>query len=1598
MPSNFLATLQKIKKQDVEVLLKKAYRGIWETAIKKYSDSAHFVYELLQNADDAKATWVEFNLEAGGLWFKHNGTVRFSISDPETEDQDADKGKLGHINAITSIGNSTKIDEQKIGKFGIGFKAVFAYSLTPHVYDDSINFKLENYIVPAEIPAIGAKRKSGETLFYFPFNHKDKPTGEAYLDIEEKLCSLFQPILFLSHLEKIKWQSIVKKGEYSRKVLRAEPFNQTLASLMEVTSILNETSRKEQIWLFSRKAIHPRANTSHQVSIGYFLTDKKMMNTGRLYDAFCFFPTKEETKLGFIIQAPFLLTDNREGIKAGDQWNVELISQLAQLAADSLPVLKTIGTREKTFLLNDNILDLIPYREADFAEVGNKAKISFKPFYTAILQKFAEDELLPGRNGRYLKSSKAYWVTDPELADLFSDQQISELMIVYNAGLVFVSKGQKQLNQANKPLEAYISSLVVDVLDAKKLLRRITAKFIESQTDEWILKLYTYLGSRRFLWDDKDRLALRRPILLNQDRKAVTPYNEAHETPNIFLATDNPTSYNTIYKPFMANKEAVDFFHSLGIGQPDLRTEILRNIIPQYYANFDYNDKRKLLLHLESFLTYYGTCSVSMLGEFVKKLKEVPFLASLNPTEPGMRYFCEPELVYFGTDKLVSYFGASKNAHLLDEQFYADFFKGKRKELFEFFLRELGVCTIPKVQQVERAPTLETQIRFSIGNLDVSQKFFKKQTVTDKVMDGLDDAIANITPERSVIIWDFLLLHLQGKNTIGAETLFSGTFHFLAKRQVLQKVERFDSTLTQALKTKKWLYNKDGKLVAVKDIRPETMGSAYDVKEPQAEALLEYLGIKNPDADLDLTNEQKIALALGRKLLEEGITQDEINEVISILAAKKRAAAPVVAEKSAEKTTPADDDLDQMMSKLKKDIRKKRTEDPVATDEAVLMPEAEPDQDDYSKPSVDLLRKIEKLKEQTEAQIEDLTRIEKLNEVANLSEKYSFAWFKALLELEYLNSADTNTQNKAITIQFTKIEKEAGSDRILVLKHPNRYIPQGIEDIGDLQIRLYEGDRYTSVTVEVVSVKEYTLRAKLKKSADDAISDVSKISRAVVDVKNPVFILDELRKAFNQLGLPDEFNLQKNLTENIRFVFGPPGTGKTTHLATEEIIPLMKRKKESKVLVLAPTNKAADVLTRRIIEKMGGDETYYHWLLRFGTTGDAELEASSLVVDKTFDITSKSRNTVVTTVARFAYDYFQPAGAEERYHLKFLHWDYIIIDEASMVNLASIAYILYQKPQASFIIAGDPFQIQPITQIEQWKDLNIYSMVQLDRFVGPVTVPHAYKIKNLHKQYRAIPSIGNVFSHFTYNGILEHHRKAEEQKPLQIRGLAFSDINIIKFPVSKHESIYKPNTLNKSNYQVYSSIFTVEFVQQLAHQITQTHKDRFRIGVICPYRAQATLIEKLLAQQEAGSDKVELMVGTIHGFQGDECDIIISLFNPPFNISKSPAMFLNKQNILNVSISRARDYLFILMPDDDTPDVTNLYKIKQIENIVQSYAADRMAVYTSDLIEEKMFGSKTYVYDNAFATSHQSVNVYTRPEKKYEVRCEDVAVDVQIRQ
>ena len=209
--------LTKDRAESANTLEKPSMKGVQRSVVDKYSDQAHFVYELLQNANDVKATAVKFRLEENGLYFIHNGSVRFTISNPQNEEADTQNGTLGHINAITSIANSNKT-EASIGKFGVGFKAVFQYTQTPNIYDPNIRFKIERFIVPQLLDNDLEWRKPSETVFFFPFDHKQKQPNECYEEILKKLTVLEFPVLFLSSVKSVLFEAKELSGEYNKTI------------------------------------------------------------------------------------------------------------------------------------------------------------------------------------------------------------------------------------------------------------------------------------------------------------------------------------------------------------------------------------------------------------------------------------------------------------------------------------------------------------------------------------------------------------------------------------------------------------------------------------------------------------------------------------------------------------------------------------------------------------------------------------------------------------------------------------------------------------------------------------------------------------------------------------------------------------------------------------------------------------------------------------------------------------------------------------------------------------------------------------------------------------------------------------------------------------------------------------------------------------------------------------------------------------------------------------------------------------------------------------------------------------------------------------
>lgn len=1612
----FLA-LSKDRSEIADVLERRAVRGYKDSVVEKYSDQAHFIYELLQNADDACATKARFILEENRLIFAHNGSRHFSVSNPANEDVDSENKTLGDINAITSIANSNKTGAS-IGKFGVGFKAVFQYTKTPHIYDPSFKFKIERFIVPIMLKDDFPGRKLDETLFVFPFDHQERDAEEAYNDISDKLKNLSFPLLFLTNLKGIEFEFESVLGLYDKSIKETISYGDTTAERIVLTQNSGDDLYDENLWLFSRLD-----ECERRYSVGFFMDEEGHLRPVN-EPAFCFFPTKEVTNLNFILHAPFLLTDSREGIRAGVAHNDKMIRRLADLSADAMEYLRDIGIKDSKRLIDDNIVEIIPVDKDIFSDPSDKRKVSFLPFYESIKGEFKATALIPTTDD-YVMPENAYWAAVPQLAQLFSNSQLGDITENEDAQWAFVTLGRDEVQRNNKALFGYIEDLmktnlnedaiitgrsrdyyynrVLGVRQALENVRGITASFIEKQEVTWLHDFYKWLSETKH----RTEIISDKPVFLDQNRKAAAAFDDEEQL-ILFLPVKNVDGYRVVNEELLKNKETLEFVKAIGIKHPSLKDQIYNIILPQYTDGADIDTDP----HFMIFFNYYCKCSNEEIEEFVDLIKLYDFLTFY---EDGVAYRGKASDMYMPTDELIRYFESKPSTRFIDLSGYKSMVGMGREKYLISFLTELGVKASPSEYT------------------ESGDGYYSKSS--EKFIDGLREIIQTVEetedPDLSQFLWNQLCVMAENNklnyyllNKI-LRTRPDGRYNF--------RTEYEDSSTKMDLRGKKWLVNNEGTFVSADELTKNELSSIYDIENEGAASLMSVLDISDAqeyedeeedEDDSYLTDTQREKIEFANKLKALGIDEDDLEEFQEF---KRQKEAQKRAEEIARKmdsgafdgatlnegteeiedlfTDEEEDSDDRPSSKEKKKINKATTdvikdiarrtkERGIPSVNTEIIDDDDTDEDEFMPSAVDYSKKIEHAKQKSAAEIDKITYFEELQSKALAADRYSYGWFTTLLEMESINSGEANSRSREVSISFAKVEREAGTKRTLVLKHPNQYIPQFMEDLADIPLVLHMGDQTKTVAIEVANIKSYTLRVKMKNAEAIDDIDLSIITSATIDAKSPAFLLEELRKQFAEFEYEEDFNMQENLCENIEFVFGPPGTGKTTHLAKNVLLPIMKNSRECKVLVLTPTNKSADVLVKRIMEVAGDDTSYNDWLVRFGATGDEEIEQSPVFREKTFDIRTLSKNVTVTTIARFPYDFFMPDGA--RVFLHGINWDYIVIDEASMIPIANIVFPLYKKTPKKFIIAGDPFQIEPITSIDLWKNENIYTMVHLNSFVNPDTIPYQYKVELLTTQYRSVPDIGSIFSNFAYGGILKHYRSADSQRPLKVgNDLGIETLNVIKFPVSKYESIYRCKRLqHSSSYQVYSALFTYEYVCYLSEAIAKNNPgELFKIGIIAPYRAQADMIDKLLASENLPKE-VDVQVGTIHGFQGDECDIIFAVFNTPPSISSSKEMFLNKKNIINVSISRAKDYLFVVMPDDETENVNNLRLVKRVESLIQS--TDDWNEFASPDLEELMFNDPKYLENNAFSTSHQSVNVYGLPEKIYEVRTEESAVDVQI--
>lgn len=1594
----FFEKLQASRNKAWKVFSDDEYIGVMRSVIDKYTESAHFVYELLQNADDALATKAEFRLSKEGLYFIHNGSIRFSISNPDNKVEDKNKGNLGHLNSITSIGFSAKDNEgkfNKIGKFGIGFKAVFQYTDTPHIYDDGMCFKIENYIVPFLIED-AQDRKKGETMFYFPFDKKEIDKEEAYLEISKRLHHLDNPILFLHNLDVVKWKDEDQQGKYSQKVSRHDPIRGITCDYIILENSFENTRRR--LWKFSK--IIEIENKKYPICIGFYVKNGKI-DTENRSNIYCFFPTKQKMDVCFIMHAPFALTDSREGIREVKE-NKHLFEELAQLASTSLICLKEIGIKNDKPLIDDSLQSIVVVKEP----VQTDPLWYFFDAFQEILQ---EEKLLPSRQkGIYLDAQQACICTQSELRKLLTKEQLTTLM---GNDLDFVLENVK----FDELILTYFEDIGVTLFPAEKFGERISSVFLIDQNLDWIKQFYGFLYEHaKSLWRRTDsKNAYKRPVLKNKAIILLDDGNFTNLRDDIYLDNKDLPNTKKVNQEIIHDENVKEFLKAFGVKEtPELMVYLRNKILPLYQQNEISIEDNELLSKSSEWIANIYHFDDANKEEILNLIKEHWKAVGINCD--GKRSLCSLDELYANDDAdLKHYFGDNPKVMYFERDYYD--MSSDSEEAFSNLISDLRFRHTPKIVSDLKGefhnryylyPTSkewECELTYPYKEIfDNVASILKNKyeycqevdaTFYDFKMQGLGMSIHNIQSiEDSIRIWNYIVNIINEKlNPNPFEVLSKITYKPKKAHYSLRfyDIEKKPSSLLKLLSESAWIYNKEWQLCSPLDLYIEDLNYRYD----NIDKLAELLGIvHSPRAEDDkhleqCSEETQHEVELGRQMKSWGLGNYDLKYLAELVRKDETAKRLEEEERQKQRLSVTKSRTDAFQREPQKEY----------TAEELFDKRPEPITH-KNVPKTTLAEEREKIEMEQQEEREEAEHKQELCETVSTCDKYSFLWYKSLLELEYLNSGESSFGKKGVKISFGKMEAEPGSSKMIILKQPSKHIPQTLEDCGDITVTFHFNNiERKCLTFEVANVKDYTLRLKCKnESMDEAallLNNASHLLRAEIDTGFPIQLIDKLLKAYEELPYEDNYSFKQNINPNLHFVFGPPGTGKTTYLAND-LKSLMSENylnptsRKSKILVLCPTNKACDVLLQKVEDTCSSEEM--DCFARFKVTGEEKLEP--YLCDSTLPIIDLEKACIVSTMARFHYDGFDDA------ELKDVDWDYIVIDEASMIPLAYVTYVIDRCPHAKIIIAGDPFQIEPIVHEELWKDENIYTMVGLNDFTNPKTEPYKFNITNLTTQYRSVPAIGELFSYYAYNGALTHHRTEDSLRKLHLDELEIKPVNFVTFPVKKYETLYQSHRLSTSNVHIYSVLLVYEFMKYLIEQISKNHKgDAFKVGVICPYRAQAEMINKIWEQRTDKAENVEVSIGTVHGFQGDECDIILAVYNPPASGMKMMAdkTFMNRKNILNVAVSRAKDYLFLLMPNKDYECYNNLAEIRTLGRIIVEKHITR-TVFTSDYIEKVVFEQPGFIEENAFVTTHQLTNVYTEPSTRYEVRIDENSVDVQL--
>lgn len=274
-------------------------------------------------------------------------------------------------------------------------------------------------------------------------------------------------------------------------------------------------------------------------------------------------------------------------------------------------------------------------------------------------------------------------------------------------------------------------------------------------------------------------------------------------------------------------------------------------------------------------------------------------------------------------------------------------------------------------------------------------------------------------------------------------------------------------------------------------------------------------------------------------------------------------------------------------------------------------------------------------------------------------------------------------------------------------------------------------------------------------------------------------------------------------------------------------------------------------------------------------------------------------------------------------------FDVLIIDEATQCDIPSSIPLLQRAKKV--VIVGDPKQLRHISFL---------SKKQQKLFAEKYKLDFATKEKNNYRAYSILDLISKSIDRQDQVVFLnEHYRSMPDIIQFSNGNFYAGKLRIMtSTPISlKEKSVFLHQVNGQRNIQGQNEKEIEAIIKKVKAIIAEeSHLEKAMcqsIGILSPFRPQISLVKAKLRKQISLIDfkRHRILIGTPYHFQGEERDVMLISFVIDKDTHPSTFIYLNREDVFNVSITRARSVQHIYSSIS--------HKETHLENLFTKYLA-----------------------------------------------------------